>query len=327
MNKGLRKFLALTLAGTMVFGCSLTAFASQESTGQGSYEGGELKYPALSVTLPVITDGTFDYIADPNGLIEATAHAKYPNATFSEDAQGIFFLTSEDTYTEKSAALTATNENAQDVDFTVKLEQVTAGDASITYSSTDTFEDEDTANKIYLAVTDDTTTAVLTNEAAAVLTTTVAGTPTNYEATYSDSTYGYTVKSGDLTWEDYSFYMTGALNMNATWGDDVTFPEIKVTWSYAEHTDVPTTPSVSANTIANNGGTVNITLPEGVTITEIQKSKADGTFNTLPDTYYTLTDIENGKSLTLKDVKTQYTTTSIKIIFSEGDPITVSITE
>lgn len=265
MNKGLRKFLALALAGTMVFGCTMTAFAS-ESTGQGSYEGGELQYPELSVTLSTIPEDTFDYIADPNGLIAATSNAKYTGCTFAETAQGIFFLTSTNTYTEKSAALTATNENAQNVDFTVKLEQITAGDASITYSSTAIFEDTDTANKIYLAVTDDTSAAALTDTAAAVLTTEVDGTPTNFEATYSaDNGYGYTKKSGDLTWNSYSFYMTGALNMNAEWGDDLVFPEIKITWSYAEHVDqaAPSIAATEVDLVAGQDTTITVDLGVG----------------------------------------------------------------
>lgn len=240
MNKGLRKFLALALAGTMTFGCTMTAFATEQtSNGQGTYEGGEIDLPALSVTLSTIPEDTYDYIADPNELIEATAsnNQKYASATFADTAQGIFFETSSDSYSEKSAALTATNESYQNVDFTVKVEQLTAGDESITYSATSTFETTDTANKLYLAVTDDTNTAAITDTAPAVLVTEVAGVPGNYTASCDASgVYSY-VKTGATGWQSYSFYMTGALNMNATWGDDLTFPEIKVTWSYAEHSE------------------------------------------------------------------------------------------
>ena len=56
--------------------------------------------------------------------------------------------------------------------------------------------------------------------------------------------------------------MTGALNKNATWGDDVEFPSIKVTWSYAEHRD-----SALSNTLTVTGATV-----KGVTLV-----KGDGT--------------------------------------------------
>lgn len=333
MNKGLRKFLALALAGTMVFGCTMTAFAS-ESTGQGSYEGGELKYPELAVTLPTIPENTFDYIADPNGLIAATSNAKYSGATFAETAQGIFFLTSTNTYTEKSAALTATNENAQDVDFTVKLEQVTAGDASITYSSTSTFETDDTANKIYLAVTDDTSTAALTDTAAAVLTTEVTGTPANFEATYSaDNGYGYTKKSGDLTWNSYSFYMTGALNLNAEWGDDLVFPEIKITWSYAEHVDqaAPSIATTSYDMTADQAVTINVNLGKGdlaaTAVTNVTYVNASGVVTNLPTTAWSY---ENGVVTISKDRVNTYLSAgadkTLTIVFNDTAPTKIDVT-
>ena len=68
----------------------------------------------------------------------------------------------------------------------------------------------------------------------------MAGVPDNFEAGYDATNgYGYTKKDeADLAdWNECSFKMTGALNKNATWGDDLTFPAIKVTWSYAEHED------------------------------------------------------------------------------------------
>lgn len=276
MNKGLRKFLALALAGTMTFGCTMTAFATEQtSNGQGNYEGGEIDLPALSVTLPTIPDGTYDYIADPNELIADTGtnNEKYTGFTFADTAQGIFFLTdsSNKSYSEKSAALTATNESYQNVDFTVKVEQLTAGSESITYSATSTFETTDTANKLYLAVTDDTNTEAITDTAPALLVTEVAGVPTNYTASCDASgVYSYS-KTGSTGWESYSFYMTGALNMNATWGDGLVFPEIKVTWSYAEHQE-NVAPTFTAST--TEVGVINYTVGSGTlavdTITSIE---------------------------------------------------------
>lgn len=203
-RKSLKRLVAFTLAASMVFGSAMTVFATEtgetpaagEAEGTGSYEGGEMKYPTLSVTLPTIPTGTYDYIADPNGLIAATENAKYADATFDEDAAGIFFLTDDTTkkYSGKSAAQTVTNENAQDIDVTVKLEQKTAGDAIIKYAESATFEDTDKENKLYLAVTDDAAsdpnTAALSATGAATVKATVAGVPGNYAPGY-DATDGY----------------------------------------------------------------------------------------------------------------------------------------
>lgn len=273
-KKNFKRITAITLAAVMTLGSTVMAFATTPGSaeGTGSYEGGELKYPTISITLPTIPAGTYDYIADPNGLIAATNNEKYQGSTF-EGNTGIFFLTDSATkkYTGTSAALKVTNENAQDIDVTVKLEQKTAGDESIQYSSSSTFENSDTVNKLYLAVTDgaasDPKTAALSTTAA-TLTTKVAGVPGNYEASYNstDSKYEYKKKADATGWKECSFALTGALNKNATWGDDLSFPTIQVTWSYAEHQEGPTvtfskTGLLSISGLSADNAFVKVTIP------------------------------------------------------------------
>ncbi len=333
-----KRLAALLVSSTMIIGSCFTVFAEGETTaaadGAGTYEGGEMQYPTLSVTLPTITSGAYNYIADPNGLIAATSGAAHTGKTFT-GTTGIFFPTTASTYTADSEAFTVKNQNAQDIDVTIKMEQKTAGAESIAYSDTATFGSDDKAKKLYLAVTDgaesDPQVSALTSAAAATLTTTVAGKTDNYEAGWtSQGGYKYQLKTGDLTWNECSYNLTGALNTNATWEDSLTFPTITVTWSFAEHSDAPaapTTPTVSADSVVV-GGFVNVTLPTGVSITGIQKRKTDGTFNELPAEYYTLEDITGGKKLTIaSNMRAQYqSATQIKIVFSEGDPITIGVT-
>lgn len=283
--KNLKRFAAIALAGTMVIGSAMTVFATDTAgvaEGTGSYEGGEMKYPTLTVTLPTIPAGTYDYIADPNGLIAATSNEKYTGATFESaenGATGVFFLTDNTTknYTHKSAAQKVTNENAQDIDVAVKLEQKTAGDAIIKYANNATFDSGDKENKLYLAITDDAATdanvAALTANGAAVVKTTVAGVPGNYEPGY-DTTDGYAYTKKDeadlIDWNECSFILTGAVNTNATWGDNVTFPTIKVTWSVKEHTDSV----LSATTVSATNG--KLTVNEGVTVTKVTLVQTSG---------------------------------------------------
>lgn len=282
MTKGnFKRFAALLVAGTMVVGSSVTAFAEGETTtpgvaeGEGSYEGGEMKYPTLSVTLPTIPDGAYNYIADPNGLIAATAAAAYDGATFT-GSQGVFFKTTDAegetkaTYTNKSKALTLKNENAQDIDVTIKLEQKTAGSDTIEYADSATFEEGDKAQKLYLAVTDDAASNAQVSalgETAATLTTTVAGKTGNYKANWdSTNKYGYILDDtkkvdGEYVWESCSYTLVGALNKAATWGDEVNFPTIKVTWSYCEHSEIPATSTAASIVVPESGNaTVAITV-------------------------------------------------------------------
>ena len=267
-TKSIKRFMTVALAATMVMGSAVTAFAEDTpgvSEGTGTYEGGEMQYPTLSVTLPTIPAGTYDYIADPNGLIAATSAAHYDGAQFT-GTTGIFFKTTDGdatadpivkpTYTEKSKALSITNQNAQDIDVTIKLEQKTAGSEGVAYSDAATFETTDKDTKIYLAVTDgaasDPQVSALSASTAATLTTKVEGVSANYEPSWTQANgYGYVLKESGLTdWNSCSYNLTGALNKNATWANGVTFPEIKVTWSYAEHQD-QAAPSIASASKTN----------------------------------------------------------------------------
>lgn len=142
------------------------------------------------------------------------------------------------------------------------------------------------------------------------------------------------------------FKFVGAMNENADW-TKAKLSAIKITPTYevddADGTETdyegggfnqittepaaPTAPSVSANTVAV-GGSVDITLPDGITITAIQKTKADGSYNAVPEEFYTLEDITGGKKLTIAEnyLATYAAGTTVKIVFSEGDPITISVT-
>lgn len=324
-KKNLKKLAAITLAATMAFGSTMTVFAEDGvAEGSGSYEGGEMKYPTLSVTLPTIPAGTYDYIADPNGLIAATANAKYENATFSGDT-GIFFETTTDKYSEKSAAQTVTNENAQDIDVTVKLEQKTAGNAIIKYADSATFGDDDTENKLYLAITDDDAanpnTAALSAAGAATVKTTVAGVPGNYKAGYDAAAqkYEYTKKDeADLTdWNECSFILTGAINKNATWGDDVTFPEIKVTWSYAEHTDA----YVDNTSVSVANKVLNLSMPDGVTVSKVELTLNAGSPITLANgNHYRISET----SLTFGSYSSSWVGGTITITYSDNHTDTIT---
>lgn len=338
--RGIKIVLTVALATTMVLGTTMTAFAETTpgtSEGTGTYEGGEMQYPTLSVTLPTIPEHTYDYIADPNGLIAMTDAAHYADSTFTGNT-GVFFLTtpkteesgSKNAYTNKSAAQTLTNQNAQDIDVTVKVEEKTAGSESIAYSEVGTFETTDTANKLYLAVTDDAETdpevSALTASGAATLTATVAGKPANYKPNY-DSTngYGYVLKNTEenggnaLTWNSCSFTLTGALNKNADWAsDDFDFPTIKVTWSYAEHTDS----YLNVSAVSASSNTITVTLPDGVTVSGLDLVKADGTtFENFTAGYSVTENVYTFESTAL----TNWVGGTITFKYSDGKTNAVSI--
>lgn len=328
-----KRIAAFALAATMAFGSTMTVFAEPEgepeqgatagvSTGTGSYEGGELKYPTLKVTLPTIPEGTYDYIADPNGLIELTKHEKYKDATFT-GSTGVYFETSANTYSNKSAAQEVVNENAQNIDVTVKVEVTTPGDESIKYVSSAEFGEDDKTNGLYLAITDDAAenaqVSALSTSGVATITATVEGVPSNYMPSYSEEGgYGYKLKTeGTSDWNKCSFILTGALNKNATWGDKVEFPEIQITWSYEEHPEM----ILSSDTISSTSNV--LTVAGGVTVTKVTLVKSTGAESTLTKgNHYNV----EGNSLTFtKEMLGNNAGGKLKIEFSNGKTEEVSI--
>lgn len=253
MRKNFKKLMAISLTVTMTMASAMVASAS-DLTGDGSFEGTEMKNPPISVTLP--TAANIDYIADPNNLIRDTwsgdaLRDEYKGIEFSGDT-GIYFPTevsgdiSSDVvkkYTNESQELKAYNKSRQAVKFTVKME-ATSGDASIAFASGDAFNSSgDVARKVYFGITDGASgDAAITAEGAAgaaTFETEVAGTPDNFTTAYnSGDAYHYEVKpnvSGDA-WAHASYRLRGAANKFGDWGNDKTlaFPKIKVTWTYAD---------------------------------------------------------------------------------------------
>lgn len=340
-TKRFKKFMTVALAVTMLFGSTVAVFAEEVEAGtpgvqvgEGTYEGGEMKYPTLSVTLPTIPEGTYDYIADPNGLISTTAAAHYDGATFS-GTTGIFFKSidaegeNKATYSERSKALTLTNENAQDIDVTIKLEQKSAGTEGIVYSDIATFDSTDTAQKLYLAVTDgavsDAKTSALSSTKAATLTTLVKGTKGNYKANYDQSTgYQYVLdetkkQDGNYVWESCSYNLTGALNKNAEWGDSLEFPQIQVTWSYTEHQDEPSlATTVYTKDVNNTPIEVKVDNLGDDTISEVSTngSALDSSFVTI-----------SGNKITLSSSLLSYVTSTseFKIMLTSGKEFTFTV--
>lgn len=348
-----KKILAAALAATMVFGSSISVFAddpvtSGGSDGAGASEG-HLEKEVLNVVLPTVPDGStpFNYTMDPERLIRETEGAKYAEGTTFPEAEGdtgVYFQTAEKTYANKSNVLQAINKSSCDVKLSVKVNTTQKSDKDIALATSSTVATEGTPNLYLGLVVGSTKTTVKAEEQT--VDKVIAGTPGNFETTVvtNDSgvkSYAYKEKADASTWKAMNISMEGAVS-NLAIAADATAPTVNVTWAYEKATTGtaaedavdystapagPTEASASATSVAV-GGSVNITLPEGVTISEIQKKKTDGTFNTLPTDYYTLEDITNGKKLTIKaNMLTTYTSaTKIKVVLSEGDPISLDVT-
>jgi hypothetical protein len=127
-----KKFLAVALSATMVFGGSLTAFAAPvEVDGDGASEG-HVDKKVVDVSLPTTSAETFGYTMDPERLIQDTDAAKYDGFKFPEadTDTGVYFQTSENSYGNASNTVQVINKGAVDQLLTVSA-KLTAGSKDI----------------------------------------------------------------------------------------------------------------------------------------------------------------------------------------------------
>ena len=309
-----KRLLAVIVASTMVIGSSVTAFAddtpvtSRTADGAGTYEGNIPAFGAPSVSLPTIASGAYDYIADPNGLIQKTESSHYASTTWEGD--GVYFLKETGKRSGTSAPMELINNSAYSVDLTVTMEQkASTTKKNVNYSADKTFEGS-SAKEIYLAITDGTNTSAITqkdagdavaNTVPAKLNVTIKGKPSNYTLTESSGSYSLVAKDG-ATWNKASITAVGALNKKTNWyngADDeaIVWPQVTVTYGIT---------TGAAPVFIKDGVAQDVTLSHkgnGVTISKI--AYAD---TAVPSTMYEATAIDGSKAatLTLKSGFTAY---------------------
>lgn len=241
-GKTTKRLMALMLAGTMTLGMGVTAFAADATSGGGTGAGeleGHVDKNVLSVTLPTDSDTTtFKYTIDPEGLIAATQAAKYPGTTYNSDT-GVYFQTSENNYTDKSAKLKVTNVGSVAADVTVSVSAADSSDITA-FKEKDGFT-ENGAEELYLGllVNDDAGIAVTAagDSGKAEKTVGLQGCPANFEPQYKDGAYTYAAKSGvaDTAWNSFEFGLEGACNGKGDYSkENFVVPTVTVTWSYEE---------------------------------------------------------------------------------------------
>lgn len=198
----------------------------------------------FSVALPIISRNctVFDFIMDPQRVIEKSNAAWYEEGTFFEWNTLYFANMNEDGslrgYSGTSDPLTVTNRSSMAVDVT--LEAWLDLPAGVTLSCDPNFEGE-TSPSIYLALTDGRNTVPITYNGA-LLTVTVPAASDAYELVYDimDDTrvqYYYTLTEQAMN-EDYdgfptySFRLVGACNPNGNWeGLEQIQPTVTVRWT------------------------------------------------------------------------------------------------
>lgn len=266
--KKFKKFIAIALSATMLFGSTVTAFAGDEgeenpvtsggSTGEGVSEG-HLDTHVVKVTLPTIPESStpFKYTMDAERLIQDTEGGRYDNATFPEKDTdtGVYFLAGKDAesgknvYANTSEALLVTSESSAAVKLKVEVEVESAA-TDITLVETAPAADADEA-QLYLALKVGDKTEVIKKGAKASAEVEIAGIPGNFKKKVKADKSGYEYapltkgQEGFTDWNTTSISMTGAVSKASAKG--LTAPKVKVTWSWTDPA-AGTAPAISSIT-------------------------------------------------------------------------------
>lgn len=287
MNKRfLKRLVAFTLAATMVVGNSVIAFA-ESTTGRSTFEGIVPEYDVTTVTVPTAAEvgDKFDYIADPNGLLEQLkgTGADKNGYTIENDATTGIYFASGSTLMKASAPLEIENQTNVATTVDAEVQPATAG-KGVVFATSSAFTGI-TAKQLYLQLQDaahPTTTYdyIKPDGSSATIRINVAGSPNNFTTGFTthssaDAAFGeyreyfVTPKAGALTWNKGSFQLTGNLNPNATWDDDksLVFPKVTVTWSFNKAAKA--TMSITNNKITVSG----LTADENVSSLWLVKGK------------------------------------------------------
>lgn len=240
MRRNVKRFVLLFLSITMIMSSSVSVRA--ESLGQGSETGigeveGSVKTDIYQVILPTETDGIFDFILDPQGLINKTGGVAYGGKKF-ETGSTVFFERkdgeTEEDYNSKSDFVTITNKSSIAVDVSLHVSISPSSIEGIMMTNDKEFNG-DTDESLYLAVTDGENEVPIGQEGVAIDVTIDAAPEGAYEYTYDGEKNEYVYKLrndvGGIEFSQYSFQLTGAANGKGDWSELLEAkPEVTVTW-------------------------------------------------------------------------------------------------
>lgn len=240
MRHNIKRYLSMLLSVIMVIGGSNVV--SAENLGQGSVTGvgeveGSVKTDVYQVILPTDTQGIFDFILDPQGLINKTDGAAYDGKKFEANST-VFFRRSNEKeevdYSNKSDFVTITNKSSIAVDVSLHVSISPASIEGITMTEDKEFTD-DTSTSLYLAVVDGENEVPIGKNELTIDATIEAAPDEAYEYIYDGdrNEYIYRLKDnlGGIEFSKYSFQLTGAANGKGDWSKlEGAKPEVMVTW-------------------------------------------------------------------------------------------------
>ncbi len=241
MKQNMKRFAAFAMAAVMTVAFPASVAAEElehgdEKAGVGEVEG-SVKQDIYQVVLPTVTDNMFNFIIDPQGLINKTEGAAYDGKTFEEGGT-LFFERKdggvEEDYSSMSDAIKIMNRSSVAIDVAVDVRVEAESLNGITLTGDKEFTD-DTGASLYLALTDGEETVPIGADGVSMNVTVDAAPEGAYEYSYDEETGEYTYEmSSDLSgieFPEYSFQLVGASNEKGDWSElKGAVPKILVSW-------------------------------------------------------------------------------------------------
>lgn len=221
---------------TVTGSATVHAVGPEEATGTGKLEG-TIPTDIFQVVLPTSADDVFDFILDPQGLINETDGAAYGGKKFEDDATLFFKRTDDEAgydYSSTSDAVTIINKSSVPADVILTACVLEDSLDGIVMTDDDAFT-EDTSASMYLALTDGNNTIPILAGKNSSIQMTIPAAENAYEYRYDSEKdqYTYELKEdlSNIEFPKYSFQLIGAANWNGNWQEvgDVK-PEVVVTW-------------------------------------------------------------------------------------------------
>lgn len=208
----------------------------QSELGTGEIEG-NVKENIYQVVLPTIANEAFDFIMDPQGLINKTDGAAYKGKTFSEDSTVFFKRTDgkvKEDYSNSSDEITITNMSSVAIKVSVNISISESSLGGIAMTEDKEFTD-DTSTSLYMALIDGEDAKPIGKDGISFDVEIEAAPEGAYEYSYDSEKDRYNYKLADdisgIEFQKYTFQLTGAANGKGDWSQlDGVAPEINVAW-------------------------------------------------------------------------------------------------
>lgn len=235
-----KKYAALIMIAALIW--SFPAYVlAEDITEDGESDirklAADVETDIYQVVMPTNTEGVFDFILDPQGLINETDGAMYKGKSFEKDCT-VFFHRSDgkvkEDYTRKSDFVTIMNKSTMPVEVSLEVKVDPASLAGIEMTEDSKFKKDKSAS-LYLAVVDGKKEVPIGKDGVTIRKTIEAAPDGAYGYEYNNDTekyeYGLKENTEENIFDKYSFQLTGAANEKGDWSAlTKAVPEILVTW-------------------------------------------------------------------------------------------------